>query len=142
MKDLDLSKEELEACKKRIVEAVQRFVEDTGVKGAVVALSGGVDSALVAALANMALVDKLSALIMPEVGVTKEEDIEHAITLAKERGIPYRIIELNEVLDAVRRAYPELLDISRGVLARANLAPRGRMLFNYAVSNMEDLIVL
>ncbi len=142
MKGLLLTNEELEAARHRIIEEIKKFVEIAGVKGGVVALSGGLDSALVAALAKMALKENLQALIMPEKGVSREEDLSHALSFAKEQGIKHRIIALDEVLEAVRGAYPELLDLKRGHLARANIAPRARMLFTYAVSNMEDLIVL
>jgi NAD+ synthase len=118
------------------------FIEDTGTKGAVVGLSGGVDSALVAHLGKLALGEKIQALVMPEIGVTWEQDIEHAKEFARTLSIPFKVIELNDVLDAVRQTYPDLLLNGGGFLARANLAPRTRMLFCYAHSNLEDLIVL
>jgi NAD+ synthase len=141
MKDLVLSKDQLDRYKKILVESIEKFVDTTGTKGAVFGLSGGVDSALVAVLGKMALKDKLKALVIPETGVSKREDVKDALSLAKELGIPHRVIELRWVLNSVRAAYPELKDPKR-VLSRANLAPRMRMVFNYAVSNMEDLIVL
>src|SRR3989304_962963 len=142
MKGLVLSKDGIERHQKRIVEAIRDFVFEAEAKGAVFGLSGGIDSALVGALARRALGNRVLALIMPEAGVSNEEDVEHAVTFAKEKEIQFRIIELNETLDSVRRAYADLLHKKRGFLARANLVPRARMLFNYAVSNMEGRIVL
>jgi NAD+ synthase len=142
MKGLILSNDTLDDYKDRIVDGIRTFVDESGARGAVVGLSGGIDSALVAALGKLALGDRLQALIMPETGLSREEDVEHAVMFAKDVGIHYRIIELKEVLESIRQVYPDLLNSKRGFLARANLAPRLRMLFNYAVSNFRDLVVL
>jgi NAD+ synthase len=142
MDELVLSSDELEKSKEQIVASIKKFVKNAGAKGAVCGLSGGVDSALVAVLAKLALKDRIQALIMPERGVTRGEDVEHAVMLADEHKIQYRIIELNEAIDAVKDKYLEILDRDKGFLARANLPPRIRMVFNYAVSNTEGLIVL
>jgi NAD+ synthase len=144
MKDLVLSDRELEKCKENIVNAIENFVDETGVQGAVFGLSGGVDSAVVGTLAKLALGDRLRALIMPESGVTQKDDIEHALELSKNQKIPYSKIGLNEALTAVKKTFPEIMEESTegGFHARANLAPRLRMLFNYAIANLDDLVVL
>jgi NAD+ synthase len=144
MKDLALSETQLDKCKEDIINAIENFVDETGAKGAVFGLSGGVDSALVGTLAKLALSDRICALIMPEFGVSSKDDIDHAIHLAEERGIPYRVIDLKEALATVKKAFPEILEegTEGGFHARANLAPRLRMLFNYTVANLDDRVVL
>jgi NAD+ synthase len=142
MKGLVLSNDALDKYKERIVKGIRIFVDSTGTGGAVVGLSGGVDSTLVADLGKLALGNRIQALIMPETGVSSEDDVEHAVMYAKKIGIPYRVLELKEVLESVQRVYPDPLNSKEGFLSRANLAPRARMLLNYAVSNFEDLVVL
>jgi len=58
----------------RILRQLKRFikarVQSANARGAVVALSGGIDSSVVAALAHDVV--KTKALILPEKGVTSE----------------------------------------------------------------------
>ncbi|RMF91690.1 MAG: NAD+ synthase [Methanobacteriota archaeon] len=142
MGDLVLSERELERCAEQIAGAIRSFVEDAGAAGAVMGLSGGVDSALVAYLGKEALGEDIQALIMPRKGVTREEDVAHAISFAEEQGIRYRVIELSRAIEAVEEGYPDMMEGEKGFLARANLCARLRMVYNYAVANTEGLIVL
>lgn len=142
MSDILLSKSELDKCKNDITGAIKNFVDETGAQGAVFGLSGGVDSALVGILAKLALGDRVRALIMPESGVTPKVDVEHALGLAKSQKLHYDLIELNDVLGAVKRAFFGFSDHETGFHARANITPRLRMLFNYATANLENLVVL
>ncbi len=142
MKEFLLTDSELDRCEETIVRGIRAFVKDAGVKGAVVALSGGIDSALVCALGRYALGNRIQALILPVKGVTSEEDVKDASGFAEDIGLSYRIIGIGGVLDTIKKAFPEISREREGFLARANLAPRIRMVFNYMVSNMEDLVVL
>lgn len=66
--------------------------------GVVVALSGGVDSAVVAKAAKLALGDKAMAVTADSPSVPRS-DIDHASRLAKELNLPHRIISTNEFQD-------------------------------------------
>ncbi|MEA2045692.1 MAG: NAD(+) synthase, partial [Euryarchaeota archaeon] len=67
----------------RLVDFVRSQVEAASSKGVVLGLSGGLDSAVTALLAKKALgPDRVTALLLPERGVTTEEDIEDARTVA------------------------------------------------------------
>ncbi|GBE18224.1 NH(3)-dependent NAD(+) synthetase [archaeon BMS3Abin16] len=144
MKELVLSETGLERWRETIVQAISDFVKETGAKGAVLGLSGGVDSALVGALAKEALGNRLEALVMPVSGVSKSEDLEHAALISAKFGITSRVIELKEAATAVKNAFPDMIKNSGegGFHARANIAPRLRMLFNYAAANLNNLVVL
>jgi pyridinium-3,5-biscarboxylic acid mononucleotide sulfurtransferase len=72
---------------------------------AIVAYSGGVDSALVAAVAHRALGDRTLACI----GVSPsypEREMRDAIALAERLGVPYRLVETDEHLDPAYAANP------------------------------------
>ncbi|MFV2041292.1 MAG: NAD+ synthase, partial [Candidatus Hydrothermarchaeales archaeon] len=144
MEGILLSAKRLEQYRQRIVEAISDFVEEAGAKGAVLGLSGGVDSALVGALAKEALGTGAHALVMPVSGVSKSEDLEHAALVSEKFSIASRVIELKDAATAVKDAFPDMLKDSGegGFHARANIAPRLRMLFNYAAANLNDLVVL
>jgi NAD+ synthase len=139
---LHLSDDDLKRYKTSIVKGIGEFVKVSGAKGAVFGLSGGIDSSLVGALGKLALGNRLHALIMPERGVSRPEDVEHAVEFAKEQDIKYSIIEIKDVVTLVGKKYPDLLGSNKAFHARSNLTPRIRMLFNYFSSNKDDLIVL
>src|SRR5690349_20436721 len=65
-------------------------------KKVVVALSGGVDSAVVACAAKIALNNNATAVTANYKNLSKEE-LSSAVTLAKEIGISHKMIEYDEV---------------------------------------------
>ncbi|HVP06402.1 MAG TPA: NAD+ synthase [Candidatus Acidoferrum sp.] len=73
---------------------------ESGLSGYVVGLSGGIDSALSAAIAVRALgAQKLLAVIMPY-RLTPSRATEDAISLAKSLGVEYRVIDISPMIDA------------------------------------------
>ena len=160
MDELLLSKKELKRCKEIIENSIKQIVNDANSNGAVLGLSGGIDSAVVAKLASNSV--DVCALIMPEREVTPPEDIKHAEDFAKGIGIRYSIIEINDVLEKINDVFPWPMFLeSRGTettrikvawnkkaedekkkMAWANVKPRTRMIFNYLVANLNNRIVL
>ena len=134
--DILLKNEELELYKKIIVNSIRDRYEKLGVKVGIVALSGGVDSSLVAVLSKEALGDNLLCLIMPEEGVSPQEDIEHALDLVKKFNINYRIIPINAAIEWFKERYEEIEATNKNQrLALANVKPRIRMILNYLYAN-------
>jgi uncharacterized protein len=83
--------------------ALERWVAQF--PSAIVAYSGGVDSALVAAVAHRALGDRALACI----GVSPsypEREMRDAVALAERLGVPYRLVETDEHLDPAYSANP------------------------------------
>lgn len=140
---LRLSNEELAYTRGKITSFIRDYLSDSGLKGALVALSGGVDSALVATLAHEAIEDRLYALILPEEGVTSSEDQEDARKLAERLGIGYEIISINPALEGLKNCYP-LIAHNKGneKIAWGNVKPRVRMIINYLAANLSDRLVL
>ncbi len=141
--EIRLKDEELEIFKKIIQKSILTRISKIGAKGGVVALSGGIDSSMVAALAHEVLGDDLLAIIMPEEGVSPENDIRDALNLVESRGIKYKYIEINDAVKWFTSLLPsqDLSDFSTK-LTIANVKPRIRMIINYMFANYEGKIVL
>lgn len=149
-----------------VAEDRQSFIADTvsntGADGIVVNVSGGIDSAVSATLAAEALgSDRVLGLILPT-DANRSENTNDAIQVAEELVIDYRVIELQDLLDAftktvstVTREVPfdpmsatqATMTISVGtredyVGAVGNAAARIRMMVAYFEANTTNRLVL
>jgi len=113
---------------------IRAKVQESGAKGVVVGLSGGIDSSLVAVLSKRAVGDNLLGLIMPCHSILA--DIEHAEMLAKKFSITTKTIDLAPVNDLMLKVLPE-----GHRMARANLRPRLRMMTLYYFANSLGYLV-
>lgn len=85
----------------RIVSFVAGFVERRGAEGVCLGLSGGLDSAVVAALCARAVPPhRVSALLLPERD-SSPESVEDARELAEEIHITWRVENLEPALEAL-----------------------------------------
>lgn len=99
MKDINLdinSKKELN----RIVDFVKKKVKYLKRDGVILGLSGGIDSAVVAAIAKMAFPRNSLALILPDKDSNKKK-IKDAIKLARHISIRYKKIDITESLESL-----------------------------------------
>jgi NAD+ synthase len=123
-----------------IVEFIRDRVEATGAEGAVLGLSGGLDSATVAFLAARALgPDRVFALLLPEAGVTPEEDVEDARKVASILGIETEEIDISGVLGGYFEALPAA---EAPPVVKGNLKARVRMTILYWHANLLHRLVL
>jgi NAD+ synthase len=109
-------------------------VREAKAEGIVLGLSGGVDSALTAALAKKALGDKVLGLLMP--CHSDPTDLEHARLVADTFGIETEYVDLGPVFDSLMASLPKGSD-----LAVANLKPRLRMATLYFFANSRNYLV-
>ena len=122
-----------EKVKNECVEWIRDFFEKNG-KGcnAVVGISGGKDSSIVAALCVEALgKDRVIGVLMPN---GEQSDIDMAKLLVNHLGIKHYIINIKEAYDGVINSMP--FELSAQSLT--NLAPRIRMSVLYAVSQSHN----
>jgi len=128
---------DFERISERIADFIREQVKAANASGVVLGLSGGVDSAVVAFLCVRALGrERVLATIMPEKGVTAEEDVEDAIELARMLGIEYKVIEISDI---VKKLIEKLGKGSKS--AEMNLKPRIRMMINYYYANSLNRLV-
>lgn len=137
----DLDTMDLEKAKQRIIEFIRRKAEEAGVSGAVVGISGGIDSALAAALAAEALgPENVLGLHLPESGTTPKVDTEDSNLLAEWLGIEFQIADISQILKAFQVLFPEYEASDR--LAQGNLKARFRMSMLYFHANRLNRLVL
>jgi NAD+ synthase len=137
--DLRLSEDELEATRDHVVDFVAGVVDEAAADGAVIGLSGGIDSSTTAAIAVEALgPDRVHGLVMPS-EVNTDENMSDAERVAEMLEIEYDVIDINPIADAVFEAYPPATDDR---MATGNVRVRLRGVLNYFVANHENRIVL
>ena len=138
--DLLLSEPELQARREHIVAFVAETVEAAGAEGAVIGLSGGVDSTTVAHLAVEALgPDRVRGLSMPS-DVNPEADETDAERVAESLDIEYDVIDVAPIVEAFVDAAPPAAADDRTALG--NVRVRTRAVLNYFLANAGDRLVL
>jgi NAD+ synthase (glutamine-hydrolysing) len=119
-----------------IVVGLRDYVEKNGFRSVVVGLSGGIDSALVAALAVDALgAKRVNGVAMPS-KYSSDHSISDAQALADATGIHFRTVPIAPMVDA----YMNNL-VLKGV-AEENLQARVRGTTLMGISNQEGHLVL
>ena len=108
---------------------IRRFFEENGPGcSAVVGISGGKDSSVVAALCAEALgKERVVGVLMP---CGEQKDIDMAELLVRHLGIRHYTVNIHDAVEAIKKEIP--LDLSNQ--SRINLPPRVRMATLYAVS--------
>ncbi len=128
MSELDYNKVE-----NKLIGWLQKKISEAGASGAVLGLSGGIDSSVTAVLAQKAFGKNVLGVIMP--CHSNQSDAADAKLLAEKFAIDFVEVDLgdtyNKLLSDLNQA-----SISDNDLARANIKPRLRMtsLYYYAAS--------
>ncbi|WP_435333938.1 NAD+ synthase [Haloarchaeobius sp. TZWWS8] len=139
MLDLRFSEAELAAQRDHIVTFIEETVAAAGADGAVIGLSGGVDSTTTAYLAVEALgKERVRGLVLPA-AVSSDENMSDAERVARELDIEYDVVEIDPIVDALVDSIPGA-DESRTAVGNARARVRG--VVNYYVANEENRIVL
>jgi len=112
-------------------------VEKAGAKGIVVGLSGGIDSAVVAAVAVRVFKEGALGLILP--CHSDPSDASDAVMVAGHLNLPYKTIDLTPAFDALAPAIEAAAPMSD--MARANLKARLRMVTLYSVAQSTSRLV-
>jgi NAD+ synthase len=117
-----------------LVAWLRAQVEGSGGSGLIVALSGGIDSSVVAELCARAFPQASVGLLLP--CHSNPQDAEHARLAAAHAGLPVREIDLGPAYDTLlTQCDPHGAEDLRA-LARANLKPRLRMATLYYHANL------
>jgi len=123
-----------------ITETIEKFlseqIEKNHVKGIILGLSGGVDSAVLAYICKRKLKEKTLAIIMPDTSITPKIETEDALKMIALTGIEYKLIDIKPIVNEYTM-YLEPNEKSRG-----NLRARVRTNILYYYANIKDYLVL
>jgi len=122
-----------------IIEAfIAHSFRESGRRGVVLGLSGGIDSALVAKLCADAIgPESILAIGLPDGKGGK--DLKDARRFAKSLGIEFRIIGIGPIAAAIEK---RTKSSGADTIARGNLRARARMAILYFVANEESRVVM
>ncbi|MBS0535340.1 MAG: NAD+ synthase [Proteobacteria bacterium] len=124
------------------VLALRDYVNKNGFPGVVIGLSGGIDSALVAAMAVDALgPDRVRCVMLPY-KYTSQESLTDAASCAKALGVRYDILPIAPAVEGFLAALAPAFDKLPSDVTEENLQARARGTMLMAISNKFNLMVV
>lgn len=118
-----------------VVQGLRDYVKKNRFPGVVLGLSGGIDSALVAAIAVDALgADKVHCVMLPY-RYTSSESLDDAAECAKLLGTRYDIVPIEEPVKGFTSALEKLFEGRQSDTTEENLQSRTRGVILMAISN-------
>lgn len=130
----------MENLSKRLSKWIENKVYEAKAEGAVLGLSGGIDSSVVAILCKKVFPKNTLALVMPCYSTNK--DIQDALELVKKFNISYKVIDLSEIYDSFISLLETKEKKADFKLAEINIKPRLRMVTLYYFANKLNYLVI
>jgi len=125
-----------------LVLGIRDYVRKNGFKGALLGLSGGIDSALVLALAVDALgADQVEAVLMPS-RYTQAMSIEDAVSEAEALGVRHHTISIEPAVAAFNGMLAGLFAGTARDTTEENIQARCRGVILMAISNKQGKLLL
>ncbi len=131
----------------RLADWIAEHVNAAGLRGTIVGLSGGVDSAVAAALCRRAVGDDALGVMMP--CHSAPEDFTDAEIVARKLDMATIAVDLSGAFDALHAALDsaatgrgEAISDGHERLAAANIKPRLRMITLYHYANQAGRLVI
>ena len=134
MNKLDLNLKEVH---NELVEFLRESFKKAGFSKAVLGLSGGIDSALVAYLLRDALGEENVLAIMMPYKSSNPDSLNHAKLVVEDLGINSKTIEITEMIDAYFKNEKEATSLRMG-----NKMARERMSILFDYSSKENALVV
>jgi len=128
---------------KKLITGLRTFFAQCGKSAAVIGLSGGIDSALVASLATEALgKENVLGLMMPSQHSTVHS-VADAVQLAENLGIAYHVVSIESIYHSFGKALQPVFGAHKAVdVTEENLQARIRAVLLMAASNKHGSLVL
>ena len=124
------------------VLGLRDYVNKNGFPGVVLGLSGGIDSALCAAMAVDALGSERVRCIMMPYKFTARESLDDAAACAKALGVKYQLLPIAPAVEGLEAALkPAFTSLPRDV-TEENLQARARGTILMAISNKFNVMVV
>jgi NAD+ synthase len=137
-----LIEEDDEADYAACVLGLRDYVDKNGFKGVVFGLSGGIDSALCAAMAVDALGPKRVRAVMLPYKYTSSDSLEDAAAVAKALRIQYDVVPIAAPVEGFESALKPLFAGTNRDITEENLQSRTRGTILMAISNKFGLMVV
>ena len=138
----DHKPEVVELVFKALTMGIRDYFAKNGFKKALLGLSGGIDSALVAALAVYALgPENVHGVLMPS-EYSSDHSITDAVALAKNLGISYDIIPISDVFHSLKTTMKPVFAGMPEDVTEENMQARIRGVILMAVSNKTGAVLL
>lgn len=122
-----------------LVDFIRDTVNRAGCKGAVVGLSGGIDSATITKLCIEALGAKNVINIFMPTSVTPLNDYKSTKVLSSRWGTTYKVVDIQPAVDAFTAA---LFTDQGSQLERGNISARCRMIVLYNIARKKNYLVV
>ena len=121
---------------------IRDYFSKMNFRQATLGLSGGIDSAVVAALAVKALGPaNVRGLMLPS-AYSSDHSISDAVALARNLGIQYDIVPINSAVSAFEQVLSPLFEGTSPGIAEENIQARARGIYLMAISNKFGHILL
>ncbi|MGB9747775.1 MAG: NAD+ synthase [Bacteroidales bacterium] len=135
-------KETTEKIYEALILGIHDFFAKQGFSKAVLGLSGGIDSSVVAALAVEALgQDNVTGLLLPS-QFTSQQSIDDAVELAENLGIDYHILRIDNLFEQYKKLLHPLFNDMPEDVTEENIQARIRGNLLMAYSNKFGSILL
>jgi NAD+ synthase len=120
-----------------MVLGLREYLSNNMASSVVIGLSGGIDSALVAAIAVDAIgAENVKAIMLPS-QFTSQESLEDAESIAKILNIAYEVIPIRDIVETAKNNIGQISN-----LAYENLQSRSRGMILMAISNSTSSLLL
>lgn len=134
--------EKMELIHDALVLGIRDFFHKQGFKKAILGLSGGLDSALVVALAAKAIgAENVMGILMPS-QFSSDHSVSDAIASAENLGCPYHIVPIKPAFDTFDEMLKPIFKDMPFDVTEENIQARSRGLIVMAISNKFGNILL
>lgn len=133
---------ETESVYQALVLGVRDYIEKNGFPGAIIGLSGGIDSALTLAITVDAIgADRVEAVMMPS-HFTLDMSVEDAQQQAQTMGVEYHVLPIEQAFTAFLEILAEEFSGTKPDATEENIQARCRGVLLMAISNKKHKVVI